>query len=78
MVDLLNEDSLKDKILVYNDTKLNYYGKNVLKIVEYFKNLIDKNQAYYGGGENGFFGIVDNSISKDKIKNIKETILKIV
>jgi hypothetical protein len=78
VVDLLNEDSLKDKILVYNDTKLNYYGKNVLKIVEYFKNLIDKNQAYYGGGENGFFGIVENSISKDKIKNIKETILKIV
>jgi len=65
-----------EDILIYNDNKLNYYGKNVEKVVNKFKDLVDQKKAYYGGGF-GFFGLSEGSFTKEEIIHFKNKILKI-
>ena len=68
-------DRLYDKnLIVFTDTKLNYYGRDCKKIITKYQHLIDDNSAYYGGNF-GFFGIADNFFKKKKIKKIKDEII---
>ena len=60
-------------LLIYSDTTLSYYGRDIKKLVEHFNKEIQEQKAYYGGNY-GYFGI---SQSQD-IKKEKEKILKIL
>jgi len=68
-----------EKLLIIHKDKLVYYGKEVSLLVHHFKPMIDQHQAYYGGGENGFFGIASAHFSNSDIQSyFKPEILKIV
>ncbi len=47
------------KLIVYNEENVNYYGKGAEKLgkITFFEEVQSKS-AYYGGGADGFFGII--------------------
>lgn len=65
ITDRLNDE----KILVYNNNFLCYYGINVDKIANMYHDLIMENKAYYGGGKTGFFGLVSGKFSVVELEN---------
>ncbi|MBZ0199781.1 MAG: hypothetical protein K8H86_07935, partial [Ignavibacteriaceae bacterium] len=62
-------------LLVYSDNQLTFYGSRKNQLVKKYKNLIENNTAYYGGGDNGFFGIGRGKLSKEEILTIKDEII---
>ncbi|MEA2047670.1 MAG: hypothetical protein U9O64_04395, partial [Campylobacterota bacterium] len=64
-----------NNILIYDDTKLNYYGEGIEVLVEVFHDEIKEKKAYYGG-DFGFFGFDASSFSKKEILSFKDKILK--
>ena len=58
------------KLIVYTDTELNYYGIGKQRLVEHYKTEIENNKAYHGGGENGFFGLPNTEINEEVISQI--------
>ncbi len=67
-----------DKLIVYNDHSLNYYGVNVNKLVEKYRNLIEEGKAYSGGGDMGFFGLVSGEFDEGELKDVVEEIVGVV
>ncbi len=53
-----------NRLLVYHDRDLNYYGEGKEKLVSHFDDLLKADNAYHGGGSSGFFGI--HSIENDQ------------
>lgn len=46
-----------NKLLIYNEESLTYYGQNIDKLITQFSVLIEEKTAYYGGNPPGFFGV---------------------
>lgn len=63
-----------NRLLIYSDNELTYYGPGAAKLAAKYANLIQSKQAYTGGGENGYFGIANYSINKTLIETILNTI----
>jgi len=67
------------KLLIYNDRELTYYGEGIPKLFHAYSDLIIRNLAFSGGGDNGFFGIKKEGLkSNDEIKNEIEKIKSII
>jgi len=66
-----------ENILIYSEKKLNYYGRDVERLVKYYRDDIAKKRAYYGGGF-GFFGLAEGRWSSSELKKEKKRILKIL
>jgi len=64
-----------EKIIIYNDKTLCYYGLNAESLKKDFAEELKENKAYYGGGCNGFFGFADKKFTKEKILKIKDKIV---
>lgn len=64
-----------DKLLIYNNSELNYYGCGKSKLVELYSDLIQQEKAYHGGGNNGFFGISANVFNTTEINSFRSEIL---
>ena len=67
-----------DKLLIYNNDSLVYYGKGCKKLVHYYEKQIAVGKVYYGGGENGFVGFNKGSFCKQEIGNQIDIIVKII
>lgn len=67
-----------DRLLVYTDTKLNFYGKGKGMLVKRFQELIHGGKAYHGGGEDGFFGIAEGKLNKEELKTARKAVMKTV
>ena len=67
-----------DKLIVYNAHSLNYYGMNVERLVEKYKDLIEEGKAYNGGGDMGFFGLVSGVFGEEELVSFIRKIIKIV
>ena len=65
-----------NRLLVYTDTVLNYYGENVQVVTAYFAEFIQQKRAYAGGGETGFFGFIGENASE--VTQVKEQIIAMV
>jgi hypothetical protein len=66
-----------ENLIIYNDTKLVFYGVNAYTIAKENKNLINHHIAYYGGDKNyGFFGIIDSKFSKEELEKFIEKYIK--
>ncbi|MFA5454867.1 MAG: hypothetical protein WC272_06075 [Sulfurimonas sp.] len=66
-----------DNYIIYNDSKIVFYGYKRENIVEFFKEQnIQDGSYYYGGGEFGFVGIKDNVLTKDGIKKLIDELTK--
>jgi hypothetical protein len=68
-----------NKLLIYHENSLTYYGEGVLKLIKYYEVWLRNKKAYSGGGENGFFGINRENIGspeiiKNEVKRIKSLI----
>jgi len=64
-------------ILIYDTTKLTYYGKGIQKLVKKFKKDIEKKKIYYGG-DFGFFGLSQKRYTSEAIEQTKKEILATV
>jgi hypothetical protein len=67
-----------DKLIIYNDSKLCYYGKYKDIIVNYHYDYIENYKAYHGGGDNGYFGLIEKVFSYYDIMCIKDNIINIL
>lgn len=67
-----------EKLLIYTDSELTYYGVGVDQVVELFRTEIASQKAYFGGGSNGFFGLAKGCFSEEEIKMNVERIVKLV
>ncbi len=56
-----------EKLLIYTDNELIYYGKSAKFLGAYYKN---KYNTYYGGMGDGFFGITGVKITNELIREI--------
>ncbi|MDD3505903.1 MAG: CorA family divalent cation transporter [Sulfurimonas sp.] len=60
-----------DNYIIYNDTKVVFYGYKRENIIEFFKEQnIQEGSYYYGGGEFGFVGIKGNVCTRDDIESL--------
>ncbi|MCH8941913.1 MAG: hypothetical protein IIA48_05685 [Bacteroidetes bacterium] len=59
-----------DKLLIYNDNSLLYIGNGKPKLIKKYKNLVDKQKAFYGGGEKGYFGMLVENNNEETIKEL--------
>ena len=68
-----------EKLIVYNDSSLSYYGPVPNSLISHYQNQLDTDKAYYGGSTNsGFFGLAKGFWTLDEINEEKEKIIKIV
>lgn len=65
-----------NNLLIFTGDKLTYYGERKEQIVKKFEQLIKEGKAYYGGGENGFFGLAKGKVTPEEVNEIKEQIIK--
>lgn len=71
-------DSLypSDKLLIYTDDELVYYGKGKDKLVTLFSQEIKNGNIYHGGGDLGYIGTGKGKYGKSDLETIKEIIIK--
>lgn len=68
----------KDKILIYNDQSWTFYGRGVDLLVKNMYSTLPAGQYYYGGGENGYFGLAGGEYSKEKIQQDIDSVIRCV
>jgi hypothetical protein len=66
-----------NKLLIYNHSTLNYYGKGKNNVADQFRQMVDSGKAYEGGGKLGFFGISKDAFDRDEIIKIKEKVISL-
>lgn len=67
-----------DKLIIFNDYELVYYGVGADMLVNQYKAEIEKHAAYFGGGSNGFFGLAKGCYTNMEIKENVKKIIDIV
>lgn len=69
----------EQRLLIYNNSSLNYYGLGCRNIVAYYKDsLLKEKKAYSGGKGQGFFGIGENALSVAELEKVKDKIIEIM
>lgn len=67
------------KLLVYSDKTLTFYGVDSRMLAEqYYQDDVKQGKAYYGGSNNGYFGLAKGKYSQEEIIGIKNNIVKIM
>lgn len=66
------------KLLIYTNSKLNYYGQNRDRLIIKYQKLIDEQKAYFGGGEDGYFGFSKEVLTVQEIQARVEEIIACV
>lgn len=59
-----------DRLLIYTDSEAVYYGAGIPLLAEYYRPFVRAGRMYYGGGENGYFGIAAGAFTKNEIKEL--------
>lgn len=67
-----------NKLLVYTNHELTYYGEGVSRLILAFDDLFKQKKAYSGGGEKGFFGIGTNSLPTKELMKVKNEMISIL
>jgi hypothetical protein len=67
-----------NKLLIYNDEELTYYGQGKPLLVEHFRKEITEGKMYHGGAETGYFGIACKAYTKQELENIKDLIVQLI
>lgn len=66
-----------DKLLIYTDNELTYYGEGISQLTTAFDELIKQQKAYSGGGQNGFFGIGFKNLPTNELIEVKNKMISI-
>ncbi|WP_035571799.1 hypothetical protein [Halonatronum saccharophilum] len=67
-----------DKLIVYTDNELNYYGQKAQKLGEKYKTEYGKDKVYYGGGEDGYFGFSNGALDSEEIQEKVREVVEFV
>lgn len=67
-----------DRLLIYMDDTLTYYGRNIDELMKAFNKLIEENRAYHGGGKDGYFGISGKCLSAEELMQVKDELIFII
>ena len=65
------------KLIITYDDQLVYYGIGVKFLSQQFEELVKEKKAFYGGGDNGFFGIVTGNYTSTQIREFKKKIINL-
>jgi len=66
------------KLLIYTEEELTYYGVGKKELVKQFAKEVENGTAYFGGSENGYFGIGKGKLSKNEIEQTLKKIINYV
>lgn len=66
-----------NRIMVYTDAALTYYGPGRAVLLSSYEGLIASGAAYYGGAGNGFFGLAEGFFTQSDIEYHVNNILKL-
>jgi hypothetical protein len=67
-----------DRLLVYSDSKLCYYGWGANTIIKsHYSDLVAIGKAYFGGTGHGYFGISQNELNPEELGVIKNKIIEL-
>ncbi|MDR1380356.1 MAG: hypothetical protein LBJ47_02640 [Tannerella sp.] len=67
-----------EKLLIYTNEELIYYGKGKERLTECFGAEINQGKMYYGGGNNGFIGTKKALFSEEEIIGLKNKIVELL
>lgn len=67
-----------EKLLIYTDDELMYYGTGKKRLAAWFKDEIDTGKMFHGGGDVGYIGTVRAVFSKDEIIELKNKIVQLI
>lgn len=65
-----------DKLLIYTDEELMYYGKGKKRLTEIFAEEIKSGKMFHGGNDEGYFGVAQGMYSKNEIEKFKTEIIQ--
>ena len=66
-----------DRLLIHTDEELMYYGQGVGMLALHFADEIRRGRMFYGGGENGYFGVARGAYPSETLRNISRQIQKL-
>jgi len=66
------------KLMIIYGNHFIYYGPGITQLSNYYKNLVGQKKAFYGGGEEGFFGLVLNAFAMEEAEEIKNEVINII
>lgn len=64
------------RLLIYTDAEWLFYGEGTAKLVSVLAKEIQQGKVYYGGGVNGYVGIVQNACDKREIEQYVNIIIR--
>lgn len=67
-----------EKLLIYTDDELMYYGKGKNLLVKHFEKEINSGKMFHGGGDEGFIGVAQNAHSIAEISELKNKIVELI
>lgn len=63
-------------LLVYSDSEWSFYGVGTNNLVQLFAEEIRSKKMYYGGGKDGYIGVVKHAYTAQEIKSCVEQIIR--
>lgn len=67
-----------EKLLIYTNDELMYYGKGKERLVEQYDAEIKAGKMFHGGGQDGFIGTARGVYPPEDILNMKESIIILI
>jgi len=67
-----------NKLIIYSEDDLTYYGKGKNYLVDVFKKEISQKNIYHGGSNDGFLGISKGVYSKNEINQLINIIINTI
>lgn len=64
----------ESRLLLYTSSELTYFGEGASSLGKRFAEEVEAGRMYYGGGENGFFGVGAGHYTSEAIEQFVQTI----
>lgn len=64
-----------DKIIIYNENELNYYGMKAEELGKKFQKEYGEKKVYFSGGEDGYFGFSAGVLKLDEMEKVIKEII---
>lgn len=67
-----------DKLMISHSGKFVYYGKGVERLAKHYHDLVQEKIIFFGGGNDGFFGVSAGRCSPEEILTLKDEVINFI